>query len=573
MAADILPRLRESYVRNFPDLAEEYRRHFPPDRCAQSGLDDLYDERGRLVRIHGDLATLVDVEHGKLRCWEGSEDPIVPEHELLCAGFPCQPFSKSGAQLGFEDLNGTVFRMLAVILQERRPPFVFLENVGNFERHDKGNTWKIVRQVLEKLGYSVRATTTVGGEDSGLGLLSPHHLGLPQHRERFFIVAQHKEKVGPFQEKRYPFPKSYRSERNPERALARLERKSRSRLLTIINRSAQEAPPEELEAAQLTNERARCIGHWRELLLKIQDHDEGCEPGQRIRPLPSFPIWGFELDPWHHYPYDSNPKDLLADPQALARYRRGWLSKLRSDLGSDLAPKGDRQYLGSGRQLDIVRWAENWPGYARKRSSWPTWKRRFIEQNRGWSQLLWDRLDQAWLRKWLDDLFSEFPSASHHKLEWNCQGEDVDLWQHILQFRPSGVRVKRFRHIPALVAMTTTQIPIIPVPNNGRHPPARHLLASEALVLQGFPRTWKTPDAKGPTFQALGNAVHVGLVEAIVLAWLFEEGGPHDAQGRPLPPKEADTKRNEIGWLGNDESQHGLPFHSAAQSWVDHDVG
>ncbi len=565
MAADILPRLRESYVQNFPEIVEEYRTLYPPERCPEVGLDDLYNEAGRLVRIHGDLATLVDVEKGKLRCWEGTNEPIVPEHELLCAGFPCQPFSKSGAQLGFEDLNGTVFRMLAVILKERQPPFVFLENVGNFERHDKGNTWKVVRQILVDLGYSVRATTTVGGEDGGLGLVSPHHIGLPQHRERFFIVAQHKQKAGPFHNERYPFPKSYRTKKNPERALAKLERDSRSRLLTIINRSANKVPREELEAAQVSPERARCVDHWRKLLVKIDEHDSQCEADQKIRPLPSFPIWGFELDPWHHYPYETNPKDLVADPTTIAHYRRGWLRKIRVELGSALAPTGSRSFLDSGREADIERWVKTWPGYARDRGSWPSWKRRFIEQNRGWSQLLWNRLDRVWLRSWLEELFSEFPSASHHKLEWNCQGEDVDLWQHILQFRPSGIRVKRFRHIPALVAMTTTQIPIIPVRNNGRHPPARHLLASEALALQGFPRSWNTPAAKGPTFEALGNAVHVGLVKAIVLAWLFEDGGPYDAQGNPLPPREADCKRIEVGQLVGDEAQIRLPFLSASQ--------
>ena len=565
MAADILPRLRESYVQNFPEIAEEYRTLYPPEDCLEAGLDDLYDEAGRLVRIHGDLATLVDAKEGTLRTWAGSNEPIVPEHELLCAGFPCQPFSKSGAQMGFEDLNGTVFRMLAVILKERQPPFVFLENVGNFERHDKGNTWRVVRQILDGLGYSVRATTTVGGEDGGLGLLSPHHLGLPQHRERFFIVGQHKVKAGPFQEGRYPFPKSYRMGKQPDRALAKLERDSRGRLLTIINRSASQAPRDELEAAQVSSERAQCVDHWRKLLLKIDQHDSRCAAGQEIRPLPSFPIWGFELDPWHHYPYERNPKDLAADPAALANFRRGWLRKLRSHLGPDLAPRGVRSFLNSGRQIDVARWADSWPGYARERASWPSWKRRFIEQNRVWSQLLWGRLDRAWLRGWLDELFSEFPSASHHKLEWNCQGEDVELWQHILQFRPSGLRVKRFRHIPALVAMTTTQIPIIPVRNNGRHPPARHLLASEALALQGFPRTWNRPAAKGPTFEALGNAVHVGLAKAIVLAWLFEDGGPYDAQGNPLSPREADSKRVEVGRLFDDEAQVTIPFLSAPQ--------
>ncbi len=347
LAADILPRLREAYVQNFPGLAEDYRRLYPPEQCAAEGLDDLYDDKGALVRIHGDLSTVVDVEAGTLRQWSGTEDAIVPPHDLLCAGFPCQPFSKSGAQLGFEDLNGTVFQMLAVILKERRPSYVFLENVGNFERHDKGNTWRIVHEVLEQLGYSVRATTTVGGESGGLGLLSPHHLGLPQHRERFFIVAQHASAVGAFQHNRYPFPLSYRSHKYPAKRLASLERDSGRRLRTIINRTAFETAPEEVEAAQLSAHRVRCVDHWRDLLRVIDQHDARCEDCDRIRPLPSFPIWGFELDPWNHYPFDRNPQHFVADRNGLEALRREWLRCLGERLGSEVAPRGKRSFLAS----------------------------------------------------------------------------------------------------------------------------------------------------------------------------------------------------------------------------------
>lgn len=533
LAADILPRLREAYVKNFPELRSDYRRLFPPHRCEQAGLADLYDQRGDLVRIHGDLATLVDVEANRLRRWPDSGDPIVPEHDLLCAGFPCQPFSKSGAQLGFDDLNGTVFRMLAVILRERRPRFVLLENVGNFERHDKGNTWRRVRDVLDGLGYSVKATTTVGGEDGGFGLLSPHHIGLPQHRERFFIVAQHREQEGPFPELQYPFPLSHRSRRDPEKALARLEKMSREKLVAIIKRSSRAAPPDELAEARVSPERERCVNHWRDLLLAIGSHNAQCDEGERIWPLPSFPIWGFELDPWNDYPIQGNPRNLAADLDACKTYRRALLKRLGKTIGADLCPGKSRDFLTRVREQDIREWVASWPGYARDRSTWPTWKRRFIEQNRAWAKLLWDRLDRRWLRSWLDTLFEEFPSTSHHKLEWNCQGEDLDLWNHILQFRPSGIRVKRFRHIPALVAMTTTQIPIVPS-NDGLPARGRHLLISEALALQGFPRTWKTPLSKAPTFEALGNAVHVDLVSAIVRTWLFADNGPHDAWGGRL---------------------------------------
>lgn len=140
----------------------------------------------------------------------------IPDHDILCAGFPCQPFSKSGGQLGTKDeTRGTLFHEILDILEHKRPRFVLLENVGNFGRHDGGRTWKIVRERLMNLGYNVVGTEhrtpstgkdwrDVGspaansGRDAGVatsrqagghGLISPHHFGHPHHRERFFIVA------------------------------------------------------------------------------------------------------------------------------------------------------------------------------------------------------------------------------------------------------------------------------------------------------------------------------------------------------------------------------------------------
>ena len=94
----------------------------------------------------------------------------VPTHDLLCAGFPCQPFSKAGDQMGWEDaVRGTVFFNIVEILKHHQPKFVILENVAHFVRHDEGNTYARVRQSLESLGYEVKHAQ-----------LSPHKFGVPQ---------------------------------------------------------------------------------------------------------------------------------------------------------------------------------------------------------------------------------------------------------------------------------------------------------------------------------------------------------------------------------------------------------
>ena len=85
--------------------------------------------------------------HGDIR---RSKDHV-PPHDILCAGFPCQPFSKSGTQAGLKDTtSGTLFHEILGILLTHKPTYVILENVGNFERHDEGRTWCIVKTSLVK---------------------------------------------------------------------------------------------------------------------------------------------------------------------------------------------------------------------------------------------------------------------------------------------------------------------------------------------------------------------------------------------------------------------------------------
>lgn len=102
----------------------------------------------------------------------------VPDHDILCAGFPCQAFSISGKKLGFEDSRGTLFFDVARIVKHKRPKVVFLENVKNFASHDGGNTLKVVRNTLEELGYTFSAK-----------VLNAADYGVPQARERIYIVA------------------------------------------------------------------------------------------------------------------------------------------------------------------------------------------------------------------------------------------------------------------------------------------------------------------------------------------------------------------------------------------------
>jgi DNA (cytosine-5)-methyltransferase 1 len=128
-----------------------------------------------------------------------SEDPTgdlteidleaVPEHDLLIAGFPCQPFSICGYKRGFEDTRGTIFFHILNIIKEKNPQCVLLENVKHFAQHDSGRTKAVIISALEELGYQVADK-----------VLNATDFGLAQNRERTIIVAS---RSGTF---RFEFP-------------------------------------------------------------------------------------------------------------------------------------------------------------------------------------------------------------------------------------------------------------------------------------------------------------------------------------------------------------------------------
>src|SRR5574344_1161425 len=109
----------------------------------------------------------------------------IPEHDVLCGGFPCQAFSKAGKRLGFADeTKGTLFFDICRILKHHQPKYALLENVRNLASHDHGNTWKVIHDNLDELGYNVIDEPVI---------FSPHYIGVPQHRERVFIMCVRKD--------------------------------------------------------------------------------------------------------------------------------------------------------------------------------------------------------------------------------------------------------------------------------------------------------------------------------------------------------------------------------------------
>ncbi len=106
------------------------------------------------------------------------DEKDIPTHDILCGGFPCQAFSISGKQKGFEDTRGTLFFDIARIVAFHKPKILFLENVKNFTKHDNGKTLKTVVDTLTELDYTVQYK-----------VLNTSNFGLPQNRERVYIIA------------------------------------------------------------------------------------------------------------------------------------------------------------------------------------------------------------------------------------------------------------------------------------------------------------------------------------------------------------------------------------------------
>jgi DNA (cytosine-5)-methyltransferase 1 len=144
------------------------------DKFAQQTYEANFDEKP-----HGDITEI--------------PSKVIPRHDVLVAGFPCQPFSHAGLKRGFLDTRGTLFFDVARIIKDKKPSLILLENVKGFTSHDKGRTFQTVIAALDELGYNTFSK-----------VLNASDFGLPQNRERIFIVGVSRRKIGKVE---FEFPK------------------------------------------------------------------------------------------------------------------------------------------------------------------------------------------------------------------------------------------------------------------------------------------------------------------------------------------------------------------------------
>lgn len=320
----------------------------------------------------------------------------IPSFDLLCAGFPCQPFSKGGKQIGFNDVRGTLFFDIIEILKYHKPKYILLENVANLISHDKGNTYQVILKSLKKLGYSLPENPLI---------ISPTDIGIPVNRPRTFIPGIRNHKLAYIH---IDIPK--------------YDKKNLS-IMEYFNFKKKD--PKSNKELFINEYELKVLMMWDEFYKGLKSKTIG------------FPVW------YDHF------KD--------------------QDIDADL----------------------------------PSWKINFLNKNKLLYAENKKHIDQWSIKhgnlKWV--------SKSHRKFEWQCGIDCKSIFDGLIQFRPSGVRVKRLNYFSTLVAMNQPQI---------IGPLKRRLSSDEAKYLQSFDKKFKVHENRNIALKQLGNAVNVEVVKHIL---------------------------------------------------------
>lgn len=315
----------------------------------------------------------------------------VPDHDVLCGGFPCQTFSKAGKQKGFEETRGTLFFYIEKILQAKKPKYIILENVRNLVSHDNGNTWKVIRQHIIDCGYRITENPII---------MSPHQLGIPQLRERVVILGVYD-------------PDNTDKYLNID--LGTMKDKKDNSIESMLE------PNNNEDKYKISKQEERVLSAWDEFYKMID-----------------LKVIGFPI---------------------IVDFFDGHID----------------------------------PDY-------PNWKKQFVEKNHALYVLNKNAIDR-WIKKW--KVYETF-TPTQRKMEWQAGSSIKSIWEGLIQFRPSGVRVKSPNCFPALVAMV--QVPIV-----GKY--KRRLTIREAARLQSFPDSFIFDSNDHQAYKQFGNAVNVNVIK------------------------------------------------------------
>lgn len=384
----------------------------------------------------------------------------IPVHDVLCGGFPCQPFSQAGKRQGFNDEKdrGNLFYYICDILAFHRPRYVFLENVSNLMGHDDHNTWNVI---YHKLSDSI--------EEGGLNyevrqeILSPHQFGIPQHRKRIYIVCENRD-YGHLEKFSFPTPNNRKCD-----------------ITRVINQADTDFLP-------LKEDTRRQLRIWQDFIDQCVAH--GAE-------IPSFPIWAMEFGATYEY------KDI-----APAFQTRDNLMRFKGKLGGKI--KGTKAQC-----LECL------PNYAQtnKNKQFPEWKIRYIEQNREFYQK-----HKEWLDPWMEKITGFENSHLKMEWNCGRKASATILDKIVqFRASGIRIKLPTFSPALNLCGTQIPILPWIELPaeslKNGEPTIGRYLTRHEAALLQGMKKI-KFGDDKFQlsvprSYAALGNAVNVTIVKHI----------------------------------------------------------
>lgn len=267
------------------------------------------------------------------------EQVTVPPHDVLCAGFPCQPFSKSGAQRGMDETRGTLYWYILRIIQTRRPKIVILENVRNLAGPRHLHEWNVIVETLREEGYRVSEAPAI---------FSPHLLpydmgGRPQVRERVFITAT------------YLGDEADYWDLNAEPAVTNRPVAGWDPKTWDLESDLPLDPDHHAEGCELSDSERLWIDAWDDFVTQMWEAREG-------RRLPGFPLWA---DEWVQV-------DQLAIPKGTPAWKADYLRK--------------NAEFYTAHQGVIDAWAARWGVFGEK---FPASRRKFEWQAQDTARL-WD---------------------------------------------------------------------------------------------------------------------------------------------------------------------------------------
>ena len=390
-------------------------------------------------------------------------DPkLIPSHDIICGGFPCQPFSQAGKRQGFNDVagRGNLFYNICDIIEYHKPKYVFLENVQNLEGHDNGNTYKTIEENLISLGYDVAKK-----------ILSPHQFGIPQHRKRIYIVAARYD-LGGLKSFEYPEPTNAPCDIND-----------------IIDDT-------DINIIKLRPESRLQLEVWEEFIKNTIDNGDL---------IPQFPIWSMEFGATYEYKEQAPNFQSLSD-----------LKGKKGKFGKKIIGNSIDECLSY-----LPSYAQN-----SKTKKFPQWKINYIERNREFYSRNKHWLDKwikkvenfetsfqkmEWNCKYEVDF-----TLMDKLIQFRASGIRVKLptFAPALNLVGTQIAVLPWVRIPDSIL------------NDGEPKYGRYMTIKEAARLQGMDCLKFGDEnfrlSKNRTYEALGNAVNVEVVKMIASNLLKE---------------------------------------------------